>query len=309
MGALSAREIEARHEEIFAEGTFSEGCLRGAAYDLRIRDDGENHELETTGRVAASKLYLDKGDSAVVETHECLTMPWNLSGNIGVKAQWSLQGLFVTQGLFVDPGFGWVGSDPDNCAAHGARLRFMLTNMGHQPIAIRLGDRGEPVIGIQFLPVEEPSVREAVEERKANPQALAIFADMRDLGTQVDEMQTSVRRDVEELEKTVDQIDGATKQVVLFGVFLVAATLIGASIASILATVGSSDGVARTVRALNDLDTSRPWTIVILVATVLVILTCVTLLAYGVSSVYSTVVRRGATAGPRPKQGGAGRES
>jgi deoxycytidine triphosphate deaminase len=255
MAALSAAEIEARAVEIFMHGTFSKEGLRGACYDLRIRD---REDMETTGEVTGGVLKLEKGDRAVVETHEELAMPWNLAGNVGVKARWSLQGLFVTQGLFVDPGFGWQ-DEGEMCKAHGSRLKLMLTNMGNEPIWIRLGERGDPVLGIQFLPVAEPKVRKAIEERNVDSKALAIFSDI-----------SKIEEDMKMVRATAERVDLSTSQVVLFGVFLVTATVFGALIAFLLALASSGDDAARVVHALNELNAARPWTVVVLVAVVLV---------------------------------------
>lgn len=277
MAALSATEIESRAAEIFMNGSFSKSCLRGARYDLRIHD---SPEIETTGEVSSSTLKLKKGERAVVETHEELAMPWSLAGNIGVKAQWSLKGLFVTQGLFVDPGFGWRGQGLA-CRPRGARLKLMLTNMGDVPIWIKLGSQGEPVIGIQFLPVAEPKQRDAIPERSVSPQGLAIFSDM----SRIEQEMRSVR-------ETSERVDRSTSQVVIFGVFLVTATLLGALIAFILALASSGHDAEHVVNALNRLDATRPWTGVVLLAVILVMVRSILVISLAACEGYRKLVAR-----------------
>jgi hypothetical protein len=289
MGTLSAAQIEEKSGEIFVGGTFSAKQLRGAAYDLRIRDDDE---LETTGRIVDSFLHLAKGQRAVVESYEQLSMPWNLAGNIGVKARWSLRGLFVTQGLFIDPGFGWTEAENGECQADGARLRVMLTNMSDDPIVLRLGEHGDPVLGVQFFDVDLPKEQRVISERPADPQGLAIFADMTELETRV-----------ERLSDAVEEVDKSTSQVVLFGVFLVTATLLGAFVAAILAVVGSSDFGEKVVHAANEFDTSKWLSILVLVAAVFAIVTCTIRLALWAGVLYKILMRRRGVAGKeRPTQ-------
>lgn len=276
VATLSAQDIQARSQDIFREGTFNEGYLRPAGYDLRISE----HRIKTTGHVAMATLHLSKGQRAVVETFERVAIPWDVTANLGVKALWTLQGLFVTQGLFVDPGFGWsaVRSEDgdEGCEPKGAPLRFMITNMGNAPMAIKLGSSGDPVLGIQFFSVDPPTVRHVVPERDAEPQGLAVFEDMAQLERRVNEMSDRIHR-----------TEATANQVVIFGVFLVAATILGVAFTFILASIASGHAIENLITAANKLDASHPWTAVILVVIVLVGIACVGATAREICRLYA----------------------
>jgi deoxycytidine triphosphate deaminase len=178
MALLGREDILTRKNEIFRNDCFDEASLRAAAYDLRLSAQGE---IDTTGRVdrhrGGAVLILAQGQRAVLQTLETIAMPWNLAGNIGVKYRMGIKGIFVSPGLFVDPGFGWRRNDHGDLEPTGGRLRFMVTNVGQAPVSIRLGAGGDNVIGVQFFDVPEPAAndREPVFPVDIDPQGLAFF--------------------------------------------------------------------------------------------------------------------------------------
>jgi deoxycytidine triphosphate deaminase len=278
MAILDRAAIERRKDEIFACGTFSPKGLRAAAYDFRVRHDAE---LNTTGRVERGFLHLGKGQRAVLETYECISMPWDLAGNIGMKYRMGIEGLFVSPGLFVDPGFGWSKEDleSDPPSPEGGRLRFMVTNVGKKTISIRLGSDGDHVIGIQFLEVAESTPKVPIGPVDIDPQGLAFFEDL-----------TEIEEDFGVVAKAAERTRSATELVVEFGVFLVALTTLGAIASFLLGILASGDAAANLVNALNDLDTSRPWTLAILVAILLIAIAILVYLSLGACALFRRIV-------------------
>ncbi|MGO9760790.1 MAG: hypothetical protein ACLP1Q_05970 [Solirubrobacteraceae bacterium] len=176
--------------------------------------------------------------------------------------------------------------------------------MGDSKIPIRLGPDGDPVMGIQFFDVEEPADRTVVEEQPATPQGLAIFSDMARLKQKVKKSAERQESEMTEMRTKVDRTERATNQVVLFGVFLVAASLLGAFGAFIVAVVAGGNAAPNRVEALNQLNASRPWTIVILVSLVIVAITCVALLSRMMCQLYIRISRGQAARTERTRSGG-----
>lgn len=250
MTLLNRDEIEERRGDIFVDDCFDVTCLRAAAYDLRlavIDESATTGTLSTSGRVP--KLILAKGQRATLETLERLAMPWNLAGNIGVKYRMGIKGLFVSPGLIVDPGFGQPSGEP---------LRFVVTNIGADPLSIGLGPGGDHVIGIQFARVAEPSkIPEKGERAPEDVQAagLSFFEDLARIEQQFGEVQRATERS-----------ETATHIVSVVGVIAVALAVFSVFMGTVLSVLASGEAAHNLVNELNALDTSKPWTIAVLVA-------------------------------------------
>ena len=210
-------------------------------------------------------IVLKKGQTVALESVELLSMPWELAANIGVKHRRAMRGLFLTPGLFIDPGFGRSFSSG---RAEGRRLKFLATNMGQDPIELRLGPEGDDVVGIQFFRVEGPGPKKEVRVNNDSAKGLAIFEDL-----------ARVESSVLKVEDVAHRTQSATQSVVVFGVFLVTAAMLGAIFTAIIAIAASSEGAANAVDALNELDLSRPVTIGILCCLLAVALAATTWLA------------------------------
>ncbi|MDQ3739975.1 MAG: hypothetical protein M3389_03430 [Actinomycetota bacterium] len=258
MALLSRHDILARKDEIFRNGCFDRRSLRAAAYDLRVSAEGK---IQTTGRVEPHRggaiLNLEQGQRAALETLEALAMPWNLAGNIGVKYRMGIKGIFVSPGLFVDPGFGWREGEDGVLFPAGARLRFMVTNVGQATVPIRLGPEGDNVIGIQFFQVAEveEEEREPVYPVDIDPQGLAFFDELTQMSQKFERVQ-----DVAQRTATV------TELVVVGGMFVVLITLFSAFLGVILSVLSSGEAAETLVDELNDLDASKPLTILMVLA-------------------------------------------
>jgi hypothetical protein len=199
-------------------------------------------------------------------------MPWNLSANIGVKHRKSIRGLFISPGLFIDPGFG---RKDDAAEQSGERLRFLATNMGKDPIELRLGSEGDHVVGVQFFKIKKPDKKlDGGTVVVESAQGMALFEDLGELGTQLDRSIRDMQTKVDGVEKAVHRTESATDRIVVFGIFLIAFTLLGAIFTAILAMVASDNGVSTAVNALNELDSSRPWTLAILISIVALAVAC-----------------------------------
>lgn len=234
MALLSRAEIEARSGEIFPDGSFSRRYLRPAAYDLRVDLDLEADPSSERALVYKT-LVLEKGQRVALRSHELIAMPWNLAANLGVKHGQAAHGLFLSSGLLVDPGFGWTDPGSGAPTPDGAHLRFLATNLGHSSLPIRLGSDGDPVLGLQFFAVAEPVDRVPTEPAPVDgARGVAFFEELIEIDEKVQAGLEEMREEVSTIRDVVDHTDKATERVVVFGIFLVSATLLGAVIAFIL---------------------------------------------------------------------------
>jgi deoxycytidine triphosphate deaminase len=244
MAVLGRREIRRRLDEldqgceqIFRSGTWKKGCLRPAAYDLRVAKTylitPEGARYWPQGGAGHSEMTapfdLKPGEVAFVSSVEELLMPPDLVGNIAPRFRRALDGILVMGGMLVDPGY--VG-----------RLHFQLANIGDKPFRIEPGKTS--VAAIQFLPVIRPSGKlqsvsrpddllEALfrEEVKNEPlKQLAYFMSVGEL--QADVKKINERIDDQKIE--LDSTRRSTDQLLVFGVFLLSITLFTVAISALI---------------------------------------------------------------------------
>lgn len=225
------RGAAAGSRPIFSSGTGSLDQLRAAAYDLRIGHDflitpsGARYWPEAPeGRRALNAPFtIEPGEVAFVSSAEKLAMPNDLAANIAIRFRTASAGIFVMGGLLVDPGYE-------------GRLHFQLANIGTDPFIVVPGKTS--VAALQFLPVvgraEPPTeVRESdssdfidrffyVGAEEPLPSAV-FFAKA-----------TSAAELTKELEVEVKATSKSTEQLVVFGVFLVSATLFTVAVAALV---------------------------------------------------------------------------
>ena len=264
MSVLSGTQIEARlnwGEIIVNRGNTK---LRGAAVDLRlapefmILPDGTRiwpgHSDSWMHRRRA--LTLNPGDVAFVSTVERIRMPWDLAGNIAVRFRMEERGIAVQGGLLVDPGYGQ--NDPE-----GERLHFQLANVSSKPVTVAAD---EPIAALQILAVEgdaaaavggkAASTKDKIEDlfypgAEGRLAQLSFFPEMRQ--TQEDLKELSAK--IDEQRRALAEVEKATDRLVVFGVFVIAATIFAVAVADILSAFlelgQSEDGPDWTVVAIS----------------------------------------------------------
>jgi deoxycytidine triphosphate deaminase len=272
MSLIGRDELERRifdasqPETILLRQWASESCLRAAGYDLRIAAD----RLTVNGAQIGptQEVILKPGDVATVATHERFCMPWDLAANIGVRFHFARRGLLVFTGLLVDPGFGLESDGKDGWQPKAdERLEFFIANLGATPLEIRLGDGGDRVLSLQFFSVDEPTQKRLVTapETGLSTQALSVFRDVRGLERRLAKETNDRKSDSRRFDILLQGVRSATDQIVVFGVFLLAVTVIGVTLATLLQGL-ASDNAAKIVKNLNDLDVSGTGPILICVA-------------------------------------------
>jgi deoxycytidine triphosphate deaminase len=299
-GVLGSEEIRRRLDagEIFRPDSWTPDNIRAAAYDLRIASDllivpdpelprGRRYDR---GDYRTRPAVLKPGDVAFVSTKERLSMPWDLAANVGIKFGFARSGVLVLTGLLVDPGFGFeLNSDGDWVPKDDERLHFVLVNLGEVEFVINPGlDR---VASLQFIrvigEVTQSYVRSGSDIDREffteDPSPITHFA----LFNQLRQLQAKTTRELGDYQVKLETIDSATKQVVVFGVYLLAVSLTVAAVAAILTFMGSDRG-ADAVRNIREaLPGNARWPTAITVAAIFIGLT---FLAKGILEVLSAVI-------------------
>jgi len=239
---------------IFRDGSWALSQVKGAGYELRLADDllvipsqpgGDTYRTVRSGEPGIGEFTLNPGDSALVSTQEKFCLDFDISVLIGPKFRWSARGLLVLHGMVAHPGYGriktpsgeWIPKDDE-------RLYVVLANVGPSPIYMRKGD---PVAYVQFFEVQRPKELRQIDNfgfdylRETlfglqDPQSpgLAYFRNIRDLKKSVSALEASVDQEVklvnsriEGMQIAIDRVRNVTDNVVVFGVFLVGATILG----------------------------------------------------------------------------------
>jgi len=280
-GVLTRGDMLARfaRDEIFAPHSWSDGCLRGSAYDLRMATDFmvvPDRPNYPTGRFYPKgshrerPVILSPGDAAFISTVEKCCLPWDVTGTVGPKFSLTAGGLLILTGLFVDPGYGLVkGADGSWTSAHDQRLHFLIANVGSSEVALIPGQ--QKVAAIQFtsinatsppFPIESRGLQ-SIEEQYLQPETASLAGLV--FFRNVAELKTAVERQEDkhaELETRISGVEAGSNQVVMFGVFLLCVTFLGAMF-QILLSASNSDSIVKQIAALNELVVSYwPGTII-----------------------------------------------
>ncbi len=217
--------------EVLRHGTWVKGSIKEASYALRVSGDGmmlggrryrpEKDQVDGT-------ITIEPGEIAILSTLERLTMPGDLVGKIGIRFDYASQGLTGLMGIQVDPYFG---QDNDR-----ERLYIRVANLANGPISIP--------IHAEVFTLELHEVNEKVPE-PSSPRIPMWHRIQENLASQQKPSWSYVTRVQSELSEQASILDkrleSETKNirdylqpVVMFGIFLVAVTILGVCLTVIL---------------------------------------------------------------------------
>jgi dCTP deaminase len=219
--------------------------LKGAAYDLRMAEDGMvlagGPVVRPGDAPYRSAIVLQPGQTIFVSTRERLNVPNDIVGNMSIKGALANQGVLLLTGLIVDPGYH-RGDSGDG------RLHFRLANLGRRPVLLEPGRTR--LASIQFVRLTEPStvepghgfddVWERVDEFQ---EGLGFLEDLRTLGHRVSALETELQRQ-----------GHAVNLVVVAVLSVVATTLLGVVITGLL-TLGDQAGLIAAAKRVTPNDT------------------------------------------------------
>lgn len=216
-----------RDGQIFRLGTWDAASIMEASYALRLANDGllVNGEFYDPGvPYTGSYISIEPGEIAILSTIERLNMPADLLGKIGLRLDAALRGLVGLMGIQVDPLYG---QDQDD-----ERLYIRVANFGNETV--------------KFLPGEHVFTFELHEVvggvQTPSPPKLPTWPRLKQqLASQDDSSWsyvTRVRSETVQAEERVrsdlTNIKDYLQPLVMFGIFLVAVTILGVAIAVIV---------------------------------------------------------------------------
>jgi deoxycytidine triphosphate deaminase len=248
---LSDGEILDRLGEIFLPGTASPRMIGPAKYYLTLGEEGlilPGGKRYPLGQKTLTKSFtLDPGQTALVSTRERLTMPFTLSGIFGPTSTLSSTGIFFFGGMLVDPGFGRDLVDGEE-RENAIPLSFYLANVGADTIQLRPGE--ERIASIAFLHVNPPSEQSRPHYRIDPTDRRPGVRFKRELDQLFESDEAPGRvlgqvGEVSELSREVDKLKTSVNQVVLFGVILLATTLV-AVVSSLIIEKSSDKPLAKS---------------------------------------------------------------
>ena len=167
-------------------------------------------------------------------------MPGDLVGKLGVRLDFASRGLAGLMGIQVDPYYGTDHPTKDE------RLFIKVANFGNEAVKIKPGDA---VFNIEFSKVEgaikpdppkRPTWDRLLEElvNQEHSDWTFIARVQTDLDTRADELENQMSKDLKETttqqQRELSSIRDNQQSVVLFGVFLVAITILAVVIGVVL---------------------------------------------------------------------------
>ena len=213
--------------KIFKQATWAEGSIKEASYALRVANDG---------LMLGGKLYLpekdflegaikiDPGEIAILSTIERLDMPGDLVGKIGIRFDYASQGLTGLMGIQVDPFYGWGHTNE--------RLYIRVANLGNETILIP--PRAD-VFTFELHDVDghvpepttpRPGMWHRLQDILAN-QDHASWSNVTKVQFNVDNLNTR-------FESATKEIRDYLQPLVMFGIFLIAVTILGVALTVIV---------------------------------------------------------------------------
>ena len=222
--------------DIFRKGTWRKACLKEASYALRIADDallidgkfydpGKNYE--------GDYITIEPGKIAILSTQEHLNMPQDLVGKVGIRLKYAHQGLTGLMGIQVDPLFG--RDKPSE------RLYIRVANLGNEMIQLSPGDEVFTFELHELVGTFPRRERESTWSRMKD-----------ELRYQANSSWSYTTRVQSNLLIETENLRNNLQPLVMFGVFLVAVSILGASIAVLLQTTRTDEVIGAFWSTLNE---------------------------------------------------------
>ena len=221
--------------EIFDEDTWDETAVKEASYTLRIANNRlllDDVYYDIDQHFPQTFFEIQPGMIAILSTVEQLSIPKDLVGKIGIRLDYAAQGLVGLMGIQVDPGYGQDMKDRND-----SRLFVRVANFGNKPIRLWYKD---PVFTFELHEVSGDFTREFSTNKESTwtrlqrspaDQGQASWTHLTQIESDFERQAKTLRQ---ELETDVANIRQSLQPVIMFGVFLVAVTILGVAITLIL---------------------------------------------------------------------------
>jgi len=224
MAVLGQEEIKKRIGELFEEGTFDPEMIGLASYDLRLGEiaiiNGERIKMED-----GDVIELPKNKKSLISTKEIFNFPGNICGRVGITLSSSKNGLIPLFGPQIDPGYnkpfwGLVFNMSDNkikLTAGKKIFKIEFNEVKGNEKNERLNCKSDPLDDIDSWRTNDNFYKKLEDRSKKNSEEIVKKED-----------------DLKELAAKIASVTDGYRTVTLFGIFLIATTILGISAASIL---------------------------------------------------------------------------
>ena len=213
--------------DVFRDGTWVEESIMEASYALRVASDGlilggnrhkpDEHPIE-------GRIEIEPGEIAILSTIERLNMPGDLVGKLGIRFDYASQGLTGLMGIQVDPYFGWGHEDE--------RLYIRVANLGSETVLI---DPSAKVFTFELHRVEGGVPVPAEPRLSMWFRILEILTGQSHISwSSVTSVQQTVKDTQQQVRSAKEEIRDYLQPLVMFGIFLVAVTILGVALSVIL---------------------------------------------------------------------------
>ena len=228
--------------EIFKPGTWVDNGFTEASYVLRVATDQvmiDGTFYEKGNPYPGTYIEIEPGRIAVLSTMEELIMPNDLVGKIGIRIRYALKGLTGLMGIQVDPCYGRQRD--------GERLYIRVANLGNETIKLL---PEAPVFTFEVHQLAEPVDRTKFPKEPTWGVLKSGLSDQVDASwsyaTRINDESVERGKRLEEeaiereerhqnrFEVEISRIRDYIQPVVMFGIFLVAVTILGVAIATIV---------------------------------------------------------------------------
>lgn len=232
---LATSEIRRRLSEglLFRPGSWVPEGVQEASYDLRVAPDGlfAGGQPYSPGKpYPKDYIQVAPGEIAVFSTLEEPNMPSNVVGRLGVKFDYTVKGITPLFGFQVDPGYG---ADDEN-----ERIFLRVANLGSQPVIIRSGER---VFNLEFHLIDgQAEIVKSRREPTWSRLQKQLLPWEEAAWSNIVNVEQRMRKVEQELRDDMSRIERSWQQVVFFGIFLIAASLLGGTIAALINTANNS---------------------------------------------------------------------
>lgn len=225
---LGTEEIRHRLKdgEIFRKCTWRDEFIKEASYALRVANHGmvvDGEIFEPGDQYPDSLIEIKAGRIAILSTEELFCMPGDLVGKLGVRLEFASQGITGLMGIQVDPFYGLDYPDEP--------LYIKVANFGNEDIKIRPGD---PVFNIEFSTVRGAKRPHPPKGRTWGRVIEGLKGQQQIDWTYMARVDTDAQGIETRIMGVVDRIRDSQQSVVMFGVFLVAITILAAFVGVIL---------------------------------------------------------------------------
>ena len=247
--------------QIFKKGSWEPRCVKEASYVLRVADDGlmlDGERYRPGKESIMTDIVIKPGKIAILSTMERMNMPSNLLGKIGIRFDYACQGLTGLMGIQVDPFYGWghdderlyirvanLGNDAITIPLYAGAFTFELHSVsGYVPVPKKARDLMWLRIQDTLSEQRDASWSYVTQVQSDSDKALSeVRSQLSEHRDSLDERLSSEATSLKDsLSSETESIRQHLQPVVMFGIFLVAVTILGV-VLSIVLNVSRAESV------------------------------------------------------------------